>query len=81
MRAMSLGVNAVGLTKCKACGARLNLLVAELALLYARRIKEQQREKKNAVVTVSKFRESTPISKFRESTQTPKKYYYCSSRR
>ena len=71
MRAMSLGVNAVGLTKCKACGARLNLLVAELALLYARRIKEQQREK-NAVVTVSKFRESTPISKFRESTQTPK---------
>ena len=33
MRAMSLGVNAVGLTKCKACGARLNLLVAELALL------------------------------------------------
>ena len=73
MRAMSLGVNAVGLTKCKACGARLNLLVAELALLYARRIKEQQHKKAcGCYGPISKFRESTPISKFRESTQTPK---------
>ena len=33
MRAMFLEINAVGLTKCKTCGARLNLLVAELAFL------------------------------------------------
>lgn len=57
--------NAVGLTKCKACGARLNLLVAELAfLLYARRIEEQKHKKTCGCYG--------PINKFRESTQTPK---------